>query len=309
MTNIATLTLNPAIDMSYAVEQVYHTRKVRTLDEESNPGGGGINVARVFVRLGGNATSFYLAGGATGPALTGLLDRHQLVHRCIPIKGSTRVSTAIHDRSTGQEYRFVPPGPQVSDSEWQDCLARFEDCRFETVVASGSLPRGVPDDFYARLSRLLAESGTNLVLDSSGAGLREGLAGGGIYLAKPSLGELRDLAGADISGPEEAAAAAMEIVAQGRAQLVAVTMGHEGAVLARAEGSIFLPAVQVESQSAVGAGDSFLAAMVHALGIGLDPVAAFRFGIAAGAAAVLTPGTGLARAADIQRLFAKVSQP
>lgn len=306
MPGIATLTLNPTIDIAYEVERVFHTHKIRTTGESSNPGGGGINVARVFVRLGGSATCYYMAGGATGPALSGLLDRHQLVHRRIDIEGATRVSTAVFETSSGHEYRFVPNGPEISQEEWQSCLDALDDCPFDMLVASGSLPPGVPDDFYARLARKAAAADVPFVLDSSGEGLREGLAGGGVYLVKPSLGELRGLVGEQVTGVDEVSAAAMEIVGKGQARLVAVTLGHEGAVLARKEGVLFIPSLPIEAKSAVGAGDSFVAGMVFALVNGWDEVEAFRFGIASGAAAVLTPGTDLARPEQIRQLFQNV---
>lgn len=308
MTSIATLTLNPTIDVAYEVERVFHTRKMRTLSEDYSPGGGGINVARVFVRLGGHARCYYLSGGGTGTALDGLMDLHQMVRTRIPIQGVTRVSTSAADVINGKEYRFVPPGPFVQDAEWQTCLERLDEVRGAFLVASGSLPPGVPPDFYARAAGRLVEQGIRLVLDSSGAGLSEGLAGSNIYLVKPSLGELRQLVGAELQGIDAVCSAAMEIVATGRAQLVAVTMGHAGAILARKEGPLYLPAPAVEVRSAVGAGDSFLAAMVFALSIGWQDVEAFRYGMAAGAAAVLTPGTGLSQPEDIRRLFALIAK-
>ncbi len=308
MTSIATLTLNPTIDVSYDVDRMFHTRKMRTRNEHYSPGGGGINVARVFVRLGGNARCHYLSGGATGAALDGLLDLHQIVRTRTAIKGHTRISTAAYELESGKEYRFVPPGPVVAPEEWQECLDRLAETECEYLVASGSLPPGVPEDYYARVAELAASRGIRMVLDSSGAGLRDGLAGGRVFLVKPSLGELRQLVGEEIDGTDAVAAAAMNIVRKGQAQLVAVTMGHQGAVLARQAGALFLPALAIEAKSAVGAGDSFLAAMVFALASGKDEVDAFRFGIAAGAAAVLTPGTDLARPDDISRLYPLVAK-
>lgn len=309
MTSIATLTLNPTIDVSYEVDRVFHTRKIRTRKEHYNPGGGGINVARVFVRLGGNARCYYMSGGATGPALDGLLDLHQLVRSRIAIAGPTRVSTAAFDTESGREYRFVPPGPEIAGHEWQSCLDRLSQVKCDVFVASGSLPPGVPEDFYARIAALVVPRGIRMVLDSSGPGLRGGLAGGSIYLVKPSLGELEDFVGRRLEGADSIAEAALAIVSAGHAENVAVTLGHRGALLARAEGPVFLPAVSVETRSAVGAGDSFLAAMVFALSSGEDAVEALRFGMAAGAAAVLRPGADLSLAADIHRLFPQVARP
>jgi len=303
MPHIATLTMNPTVDVAYDVDRVEPTHKLRASGERYDPGGGGINVARVFVRLGGNAECHYLSGGPTGVGLDGLLDLHQLVRRPVRIAGTTRIAFNVHERETGREYRFVPEGPRVSEEEWHACLDALAELRCDYLVASGSLPPGVPEDFYARAAALARESGFKFVLDSSGPALAAGLASGGIYLIKPSESELEHLAGRDLSGPEEMGAAAMAIVERGEAEMVAVTMGGEGGVLATADGPRYLPAIPVEAKSAVGAGDSFLAAMLHALATGRDPLDAFRYGMAAGAAAVLTPGTDLCRPADIERLY------
>lgn len=307
MKNIATLTMNPAIDVAYEVPRMVHTHKMRTFGEYHCPGGGGINVARVFVRLGGDARCYYLSGGATGVALDGLVDLHQLVRRNIPISGQTRVSTVVLEQETGKEYRFVPPGPPVSAQECDKCLEALSRVDCDMLVASGSLPPGVPSDFYASVGKLMRARGVEFIVDTSGPALAATLAAGGVRLVKPSLGELGQLCGRELESIEDIAEASMDIVQRDQAELVAVTMGSHGAMLARQEGTLFRPAVSVEARSAVGAGDSFLAAMVHALARGWDPVDAFRYGIAAGSAAVLTPGTNLAHANDIEELFALVA--
>lgn len=306
MKSIATLTLNPTIDIAYEVESMFHTHKMRAKTEHYAPGGGGINVARVFVRLGGNARCYYLSGGATGIAFDGLVDLHQLVRNRTRIEGHTRVATTVYDRQSGKEYRIIPPGPAIRVEEWQECLDYVAEVQCDYLVASGSLPPGVPEDFYARAAAAVRPRGIKVVLDSSGAGLREGLAGGGIHLVKPSLGELQLLCGRELDSEEAIEQAAMQLVGKGQAEMVAVTMGHRGAMLVREGGTLRLPAIAVEARSAVGAGDSFLAAMVYALTSGEDVEQAFRFGIAAGAAALLAPGTGLAHPDDIERLRAKM---
>jgi len=304
MKSIATLTMNPTIDVAYEVDRVFHTHKMRTQAEHYCPGGGGINVARVFVRLGGSARCIYLAGGATGDAFDGLVDLHQLVRTRVRIAGHTRIATAVLEHESGKEYRFTPQGPTVSEAEWQTCLDLLDEVRCDIVVASGSLPKGVPSDFYARATARLRKRGIAMVLDTSGPALKESLAqSGGLLLVKPSQGELQRFAGRELTSTEAIADEAMAIVARGEAELVAVTLGHRGAVLARKEGPLFLPALEIEVQSAVGAGDSFLAAMVFALMGGRDAVEAFRYGMAGGAASVLTPGTGLAHPDDIARLL------
>lgn len=306
MKRIVTLTMNPAIDVAYEADRVFHTRKIRARQEHYDPGGGGINVARVIARLGGTARAYYLSGGATGCTLDGLLDQHALVRFRIPIAGDTRISTSLYERETGKEYRVVPQGPELTAEEWQAALHHLDGPQSDFLVASGSLPPGVPDDFYSQVSQLAQRHGMRLILDTSGKALRAAISGGGLYLVKPSIGELRQLVGRPLAEESEIVAAAQHIVDSGSAEYVAVTMGRDGALLASGTGTWRLPAVSVETKSAVGAGDSFLAAMVFALGCERDPVDAFRYGVAAGAAAVLTPGTDLCHRDDVERLFALV---
>ncbi|WP_067734010.1 1-phosphofructokinase family hexose kinase [Novosphingobium naphthalenivorans] len=306
MKDIATLTMNPTIDVSYDIARMRHTHKMRTENEWYAPGGGGINVARVFTRLGGNARCYYLSGGATGPALDGLIDSHELVRTRIPITGPTRIASAVLERETGKEYRFTPQGPTISAREWSECLELIAQSDCDTMVLSGSLPPGVPDDFYARVTRLLRPRGIEIVLDSSGAALMHGIDAGSLLLVKPSQGELQQYTGRKLVTRDEIEDVAMDIVQTGKARLVAVTLGDEGAILARAEGPVFLPALRIEAASAVGAGDSFVAGMIFALNTGMSELEAFRFGVASGSAAVLRAGTGLAYPSDIERLLKQV---
>ncbi len=303
MPTIATLTMNPTIDVAYEVDRMEATHKLRSSAERYDPGGGGINVARVFVRLGGNATCHYLSGGATGVALDGLLDLHLLVRRPVRVAGATRICSNVHERSTGKEYRFVPRGSDIQEAEWLACLSSLGQAQCDYMVASGSLPPGVPDDFYARAARTAREAGHKFVLDTSGSALSAALDEGGIYLVKPNQAELEHLTGSSLSDISDIREAAMELVAKGQAEMVAVTLGDNGALLAMSDGARHLPAMPVEARSAVGAGDSFVAGMMYGLATGREPLNAFRFGMAAGSAAVLTAGTDLSRPEDIMRLY------
>lgn len=303
MKPIVTLTLNPAIDGSSEADAVRPTHKVRTTNERYEPGGGGINVARVIQELGGPSLALYLAGGVTGAGLEELLAGSGIAGRRIAIKDHTRVSHTVFERSTGLEYRFVPEGPEVGPSEWQDALAVLGRLDGDYLVASGSIPKGVPTDFYVRVAAIAQEKGMKLILDTSGQALREAIAAGGIHLVKPSLGEFEHFIGRSLKDPNAQEDAAMEVVRSGRVELLAITMGHKGALLAQPSGLIRLPALKVDVRSAVGAGDSFLAAMTLALAQGIAPEEAFRWGVAAGTAAVLNPGAGLVRREDVERLF------
>lgn len=306
MVRIATLTLNPTIDGSSVAETVGHTSKVRTADERFAPGGGGINVATVLGRLGTDAEAVYLAGGITGPVLRGLLDRAGIAHRAVPIAGDTRISLAVFERATGHEYRFVPQGPMVSEAECRACLDVVGGLDCAWLVLSGSLPSGAPDDLYARIVGMARARGTHVVLDTSGAALKAALAHGGVRLAKPSLGELQEIAGHSLDSDAKIVAAAQAVVAAGGAETMAVSLGEQGALLVEAGRVLRLSAIAVEARSAVGAGDSFVAAMTFGMASGWDVEQAFRLGIAAGTAAVMTPGTDLCQREDVVRLAARI---
>lgn len=305
---VATLTMNPAIDGSCEAEQVFPTHKIRTHDERYDPGGGGINVARVLARLGHDLSPavvevIYLAGGATGALLDELLDQHGLERFRIPIGDHTRQSLAVYERASGKEFRFVPDGPLIREAEWQAAFDRVAGLDHGWLVASGSLPRGVPVDFYARLAAGLAGRDVRLVVDTSGPALAAALEQGGLYLVKPSLGEFETLVGRKLDGAQDVGEAAMDMVRAGKAAHVAVSMGHEGAVLAHAGGVIVRPALDVLVKSATGAGDSFVGGMVHGFLRDEDAAGAFRWGMAAGTAAVLSPGTDLCHPEAVRQMW------
>jgi 6-phosphofructokinase 2 len=281
-------------------------RKVRTRDERYDPGGGGINVARVIHELGGETVAFYMAGGMTGQALEGLIERSGITAVRVPTAGLTRVSHTVFETSTGHEFRFTPEGPEVSEAEWRHCLEVLSVVDGDYLVASGSLARGLPVDAYAQIARQVRERGCRVVLDTSGSALHWAL-DAGVWLVKPSRRELEHLLGRKAQTPADEEALACEVVESGRAEIVALTLGTAGAVLATRDRVLRLPSPKVETRSAVGAGDSFVGAMVWALATGRPVEEAFAYGIAAGAATAMTAGTELCRRADVLRLFEAVT--
>ena len=298
---IVTLTLNPAIDISSETELVRHTHKTRTYNEAIEPGGGGINVARVLRRLDADVCALFLGGGMTGQVLDDLMSRAGIERRMIEIGDDSRISLTVVERSTGHEFRFVPEGPEVSAKEAAEALDAAASIPCDYLVASGSLPPGIADDFYARLSARVTARGAKFVLDTSGAPLKAALDAGGIFLVKPSRGEFEKFAGRELSA-NEIAARAEGLVADCKVENVAITLGREGAILACRDGTTTSPAIPVEACSAVGAGDSFLAGMVYGFAVGRSAEQAFRVGLAAGAAAVLSCGSELAKPEDLKRL-------
>jgi len=308
MPDIATVTINPAVDLSTSIDKIVPVAKLRGTSQRRDPGGGGINVARVIRRLGGRGVrAIYPVGGAMGDLLRRLLDQEGVNSQTFPIAGETREDFFVHEISTAQQYRFILPGPQLSEGEWYECLrliAALEPFpRF--VVASGSLPAGVPDDFYARVAEIAKRRGAQMILDTSGPALAAAVAAG-VDLIKPNLREMRELTGTEPGNAGEWEAAARLIVERRQAGIVALTMGHLGAALVTRERVWRAQPLAVTPLSAVGAGDSFLGALIWRLASGAGLADAFRNAMAAGAAALLNPGTELCRPADVERLAREV---
>ncbi|WER51011.1 1-phosphofructokinase family hexose kinase [Cupriavidus sp. WKF15] len=309
MTDIVTITPNPAVDVATSVDCVADTRKLRCSEARRDPGGGGINVARVIQRLGGDCLAVYLAGGTTGLLLRQLLDAEHVTGVCLAIAGETRQNFSVSETSTGRQFRFVLPGPSVAQHEWLRCIEHLEMLAVPPryMVMSGSLPPGIPVDFYARLARLARQRGMRIAVDTSGPALVSVL-NEGVSLVKPSLRELRELTGLPLHDEEEWRSAALEIVKGGRAQMVALTLGERGALLVTADRTLRLPGLNMQVASSIGAGDSFLAAMVWALNREAGTEEAFHYGLAAASATLLSTGTGLCERADVERKYREIQR-
>ncbi len=308
MSDIVTLTMNPAIDLSTATDRVEAVRKLRCATELRDPGGGGINVARVVRRFGVHVAALFPVGGEIG----------ELLRRCVSLEGihtivteiahETRENFTVFEESTGREFRFVLPGPPLSENEWRRCLdlaaGLIPHPRY--LVVSGSLPTGVPDDFYVHLTRLARGWGAKVVLDTSGPALGATLQEG-VYLVKPSLREFRELLGEPLREEADWVAGCRRIIDGGQAEIVALTLGERGAIVAAGDAVWRARPLPITPRSAVGAGDSFLGAMIWQLAGGASLDQAFRYAVAAGSAALLTPGTELCRRDDVERLLPDVA--
>jgi 6-phosphofructokinase 2 len=296
--------MSPALDTSTSVDHVLADRKLRCEAPRHDPGGGGINVSRAIRKLGGDSLAMFVAGGPTGQLLQDLLGREGVRQLPIPAEAWTRENLYVLEQSTRHQYRFIMPGLPLHEAEWQGCLDRLAHPPEKPayLVASGSLPPGVPDDFFARVARVARRTGTRFVLDTGGDPLRLALEEG-VHLVKPNLREMCELAGKELEDEAHQAEAALQIARRGKAEAVVLSLGPSGAVVVTADGTERLWAPSVRVRSRVGAGDSMLGGLVLALSRGMGLRAAVRYGIAAGAAATLKPGTQLCSREDTERLF------
>ncbi|WP_298492752.1 1-phosphofructokinase family hexose kinase [uncultured Maritimibacter sp.] len=306
MTDILTVTLNPALDLSTSAPVVRPEDKLRCETLRAEPGGGGVNVARAIGLLGGASRAFVVRAGHVGQQFTEVLSGQPLDPVWFDIPGETRQSLSVTDRSTGAQFRFVMPGP-----DWDAALASrvCDSIAAATapggiVVLSGSQPPGVPDDFPGRLAQACAARSARLILDTSGPALRALPDDGALHTLRLDGAESVELAGRPLPDRAAVAGLAQDLVARKIARTVVLAMGADGSVLATKDGVWHCNTEDVPVVSKIGAGDSFVGSYTLALARGAAPQDALVRGCAAASAAVMTEGTELCRAADVDRLAA-----
>ena len=174
MSDILTITLNPALDYATRVPRIVPNQKLYCAPARIDPGGGGVNVARVIGRLGGRATAFVVTGGAAGEKLLAMLTTEPSVRVLpFPVAGETRFSFAVTDATTGDQERFSLPGVPLTEGERGRLPAAIAGAASEHgwVVLSGGLAEGLPDDFPQRIQSEIRAHSPRLIVDISRAPL------------------------------------------------------------------------------------------------------------------------------------------
>lgn len=308
---IVTLTLNPALDVSADVPEVVAGPKLRCSAARIDPGGGGVNVSRAIAELGGASRAIVAAGGVTGAYLCDLLEGDGVAVERLPVSGLTRQSFAVTEEASHEQYRFVMPGPAWEEAD-RDRLFRTVAGQLDAgafLVVSGSLPPGLGPETLLELNRIAEAAGAEMILDTSGAALVETVAqtDAPIHLLRVDGAEADELAGRPLRSVTDMAAFGRELLAQGRARHAVMALGAEGTLGVTDETCFFCRPPRIETVSAVGAGDSLVAAMSLALARGESFQDAVRFGAAAAGAAVMTPATALCERSIAEGLRAQIS--
>lgn len=303
---ILTLTINPALDLYSRVEKVFPGEKLRCEKAKIDPGGGGVNVSRVIHRLGGETTALYTRGGYTGEIFKDLLEKEEVKQDTVEIAGSIRQNIAVTETSTGELYRFGFPGPSLTEIEYQDVLTKLNLYKkADFWVASGSLPPGVPEDFYAQVAEKARKDNVKLVLDTSGKAY-SGILKEGAYLLKPNMNELEDLVGEKAEDEQQQKELLLQVLEKYPIEVIVLSLGSKGALLATKGKVRHFPAPAVVPISSIGAGDSMVAGMVFSLSRGDELEKAILYGLACGSATIKSPGTELLKQEDVEPLFNKL---
>lgn len=302
---ILAVTLNPSVDHAAFLKEFKPHDANRVERTETDAGGKGVNLARVAAELGGKTLATGFLGGGNGAYVRRVLDAQGVPHDFIEIEGETRTNFSVEDESDEPPTTFNEPGPQISSAEFQAFLTKCGElaagCKWAAM--GGSIPPGVPEDVFATLATLFRGAGCRVVLDADGAPLKQGISAG-VDFIKPNAREAERLLGRPVSSEAEAISAASEL--RSKADLVVISRGEDGAVMACADGVFSASSPKVDVQSTIGSGDSLIGAMLWAIEENRPLEEAFRWGIAAGAATATTDGSQIARKQTILDLFARV---
>ena len=303
---IVTVTLNPAVDETLTVQHLQLGETNRIHETDIDPGGKGLNVGRVVKRLGRPTVVIALVGGETGQFIRNRLERENVETDLVEIEEPTRVNISVLDESTGIQTNLHQDGPAIGPADLHAVEAKIEEWMPEAVLAvlGGSLPPGAPADTYARLIEWLRENDVRTILDTSGAALIEGVKARP-YMIKPNLREARELLGRTFETDNDVLQAGRELVGRGIGAAV-VSMGRRGAIAVSREGAWKAIPPEVAIESTIGAGDSMVAGLAIGVYEHSSLAEGLALGTAAAAATIMTPGTELCRASDVQALLPRV---
>ncbi|MCB2196694.1 MAG: 1-phosphofructokinase family hexose kinase [Bacteroidetes bacterium] len=302
---VLTITMNPVIDKTTTAEMVMPHKKIRCQSPTYEPGGGGINVSRAIHKLGGSSVAWYIAGGKSGDLLNELLEQEGIEQRMFNSGKDIRENLLVYSKSTNENYRITMAGPEMEEENWKKILKELKNLSNtpEYIVASGSLPPGVPDNFYAQIAKISKDINSKMILDTSGEPLKLAL-DEGVYMIKPNLNELAFLLNKNDLTGMEIEEVAHQFIENGSCQLLTVSLGAKGAMLASRENLIeyFVPPV-MPVRSSVGAGDSMIAGILVGLMKDFWGSQAVQYGVAAGTAATMTGGSKLCTKEDTDKIY------
>ncbi len=303
MANIITITFSPSIDKSATVKALVPEKKLKCSHPKLQPGGGGINVARVISKLGGDVIAVFPSGGYTGIFFNHLLEKEKVPFAIVETKNETRENFVILDKLTNKQYRFGMPSNALLENEWAACLRIIDNHKnVDFIVASGSLPPGVPHNIYGQLAKIAKNNNAKFIIDTSGEALKH-VVDEGVYLLKPNLEELGLLVGIENLNITQAKKVAKELILQKNCEIIVVSLGSEGAMLITKSRVYIVKPPKITVKSTVGAGDSMVAGIILCLSNGKSLKESLQFGVACGTATAMNAGTELCKKDDVEKLF------
>ncbi len=294
---ITTITLNVAVDKAYVIGKLTDHTVMRVNRCTNTAGGKGLNVAKVVHLCGEEVQATGFVGGFNGAYVEDMLKKQNIPSRFVHVQGETRSCINVLDEDGGST-EFLEPGEPIRPEEVQEFLDQFDDIIADSsvVTISGSVPKGVDVTMYAKLIEKIKAQGKKVVLDTSGALLKESIKACPT-MVKPNTDEIEDLLGIKVNNHKDLVEGAKKLHEMG-IPVVVVSLGGDGALVVSDEGVFRGQPPKIEVVNTVGCGDSMTAAFAVAFARGLSVQEALRYAIAVSAANAMTMETGSFREED-----------
>jgi 1-phosphofructokinase family hexose kinase len=307
MNAIYTITLNPAIDRELTVPNIDYDQVLRSSGQHTDLGGKGFNVSRMLRSLGVESTALGFVGGKSGEFLVEGLQSLGINTDFVWISGETRTNFSLKSASSQHLIKVNEPGPQISVEEQNSLVKKVIDrCHpGDWWILAGSLPPGVPSNFYANLIESIQSREGKVLLDTSGQPLFEGCRSLP-YLIKPNHIELNELTGLPVETHDQIFFAAQKVQAMG-IEIIVVSLGKKGALMVTDPEACFVISPTVQEHNPIGAGDSMTAGLVWSFSRGLPLEEALRWGAACGAATASLDGTAVGSLDLVKQLFSQTT--
>ena len=304
---ILTVTLNTSIDKLYLIESVRPETVMRVKEVHNTAGGKGLNVSKVAAKLREPVTAMGFIGGFNGQYLESLVSQPLVRCAFTHVQGETRSCINCWDLSDGRSTEYLEPGEPVTQEDISRFLTDFEERlpEADVVTVSGSVPQGVPEDFYRELIRRSRKAGIPVLVDTSGSRLIAAVKEKPLFI-KPNEDEIAQLTGRSLTGREETLRALAELHAGG-ISCVVLSMGAEGALMVCDEGVYHGKPPRITPRNTVGCGDSMVAGFAVGFARRLPVEETFRMALAVSAANALSIFTGDFDTADYDRLYPQIT--
>ncbi len=304
---IYTVTLNPALDKTYIVDELNFDSVNRATSSFEDVGGKGLNVSKVLKEFNCDSEALVVLAGHTGELIQKKLIESQIVSKAFWTEGETRINAKIVDVKSHSNTDVNEGGPDISESLLEEIIDYLAQAvhKGDIVVLAGSVQSSVPSDIYARYIGRLSGLGVKVLLDTSGKPFEEGIMSAP-YLIKPNRHEAEEHLGRSLQSDEDLKAAAQEYLNLG-VELVCISDGSRGAYFFTQGDSLFVPPLPVEVKSTVGAGDSMVAGLSYMLDQNMSLEEGAKLACALGITAVATDGTAVPNHSDVMTRVEQLS--
>jgi len=289
---IVSLSLNPAIDLTYEINDLTHDQKTRATSTHYDPGGTGINVGRALEKLEANSFTCCITAGKMGEFLHSMLDQELSNVTTLQVEGETRINTTLIQKHPQYQYEVNATGPSITPAQLDKIIHQFLAlCQQGIGVLTGSLPPGIPDSTYQNINLALQKQGGRCIIDAPVNVMLQAIQSKP-FLIKPNHHELEILTNKTLKSIEQIATEARLIANQGT-QFICVSLAEKGAILTGPENSYYCNSPTIKVHSTVGAGDSMVAGLAYAFSQSHPAEQALKFAVACGAGTATQNGTQL----------------